>query len=94
MAALPQIPAIAETYPGFDVVAWTGVAAPAGTPKEAVDRLATEIRAILQGPEMRKRILDLGVEPGGITPAEFTQLITDNYIKFGKAIQAAGIKPE
>ena len=94
MSMLPQIPAIAETYAGFDVVAWTGFAAPAGTPREAVERLTSEIRAILNTPDFRKRIQDMGVEPGGISSAEFVQLIQDNYEKFGRAIQAAGIKPE
>lgn len=94
MPILPQVPAISETYPGFDVVAWTGVAAPAGTPKEAIDRLTDEIRGAIQSPEMRKRLTDLGVQPGGVSSTEFAQLIQDNYEKFGKAIQAAGIKPE
>jgi tripartite-type tricarboxylate transporter receptor subunit TctC len=94
MSVLPQVPAIDETYPGFDVSAWTGLAAPAGTPRDIHTRLTNEIRAIIQSPEMNKRIADLGVEPGGNTAAEFTQLISDNYEKFGRAIQAAGIKPE
>jgi tripartite-type tricarboxylate transporter receptor subunit TctC len=94
MSRLPQVPAISETYAGFDVVAWTGFAAPAGTPRQAVERLTSEIRAILNAPDFRKRVEDLGVEVGGITSAEFTQMIQENYEKFGRAIQAAGIKPE
>jgi len=94
MSLLPQVPTVAETYPGFDVVAWTGFAAPAGTPRAAVEKLAGEIRTILFSPEINKRLTEMGVEPGGETPAEFTKMIAENYEKFGRAVQAAGIKPE
>jgi tripartite-type tricarboxylate transporter receptor subunit TctC len=91
---LPDIPAIAETYPGFDVSAWTGFAAPAGVPSHIVERLAVEIRAIIQSPTIRTRFLEVGLVPGGETPAEFSKLIEDSYTTFGKVIQNAGIKPQ
>ncbi len=91
---LPEIPAIAETYPGFDVSAWTGFAAPAGVPSHAVERLATEIRAVVQSPTIRARFLEVGLVPGGETPAEFSKMIEDSYTTFGKVIQNAGIKPQ
>lgn len=94
MSTLPQIPAIAETYPGFDVSAWTGVAALAGTPKDVLDRLSQDIRASLNAPDLKKRIAELGVEPGGVSSAEFSQQIIDNYEKFGQVVKAAGIKQE
>lgn len=91
MSLLPQVPMIGETYPGFDVVAWTGFAAPAGTPRDVVEKLAGEIRAILLSADVKKRLLEMGVEPGGESPAEFAQMIAENYEKFGRAIKAAGI---
>jgi tripartite-type tricarboxylate transporter receptor subunit TctC len=94
MTLLPDVPTVAESYPGFDVQAWTGFAAPAGTPREPLERLTTEIRAILQSTEMRRRLVELGVEPGGVAPAAFARQIDDTYVTFGKVIQAAGIKPE
>jgi len=91
---LPDIPSIAETYPGFDVQAWTGFAAPAGAPSQAMERLAAEFRAVVQAPAMRTRFLDLGLVPGGETPAEFARMIEESYTTFGKVIQTAGIKPQ
>ena len=94
MAALPQVPTIAEYYPGFDVLVWTGFAAPQGTPKDVVARLTADLREVLQLAEVKKRIADLGVDPGGNSPAEFAQLISGDYEKWGKTIQAAGLKPQ
>lgn len=94
MAALPQLPAIAEYYPGFEVLVWTGFAAPLGTPKEAIAKLTAVLREVYQQPELRKRLAELGVDPGGNSPAEFAKFMSDEYEKWGKTIQAAGLKPQ
>ena len=94
MAALPQIPTIAEYYPGFEVLVWTGFAAPQGTPKEVVARLTADLREVLQLADVNKKIVELGVDPGGNSPAEFAQLINDDYERWGKTIKAAGLKPQ
>lgn len=94
MAVLPQVPAIAETYAGFELALWTGFAAPLGTPRPVFDRLNTEIRGALQSPEFGKRLADIGSESNFMSPAEFTRRIATDYDKFGRVIQAAGIKPE
>ncbi len=94
MAALPQVPAIAESYPGFEVTVWTSFAYPAGTPKTAVERLTADLRAAFQVPELRRRLAENGVNPGGNSPEELTQFINGEFEKWGKTIQAAGLKPE
>jgi tripartite-type tricarboxylate transporter receptor subunit TctC len=92
--ALPDIPAIAETVPGFSVAAWTGFAAPLGTPKAITDRLTKELRAVLNAPDIRKKISDLGVQPGGNSPEDFDAFVLSQYDMWGKTIQAAGFTPQ
>lgn len=94
MAALPNVPSFSEYYPGFEVVGWTGFAAPFGTPKEIVDKLATELIAVIRMPDVRKQIADTGVEPSGITPTEFAALIASDIQKWGPVAQKAGLKME
>jgi tripartite-type tricarboxylate transporter receptor subunit TctC len=94
LGALPNVPAIAEYLPGFEVLGWTGLAAPKGTPRNIVDKLATELRAVFQAPEMQKRLMDMGVEPGGNSPAEMTEFIASEYDKWGRITKDAGMKAE
>ena len=94
LAALPQVPTFNEAYAGFEVAAWVGLAAPLGVSKAATDRLTGDIRAVLQTAEVRKRLSDLGLVPGGIAPSEFAQLINDEVDRWGKVTQAAGIRAE
>lgn len=94
LTALPQVPTFNETYAGFEVAAWVGLAAPLGVSKATTDRLAGDIRAVLQTADVRRRLSDLGLVPGGIAPAEFAQLISDEVDRWGKVTQAAGIRPE
>lgn len=92
LAVLPQLPTLNETLPGFEVLAWTGFALPLGSPKEASDKLEQAIRNVFTITEVQKKISALGVEPGGNSPAEFSQFINAEYDKWGKLIQSAGIK--
>lgn len=91
-APLPNVPTVAESFPGFEVRFWTGFAAPPGTPKEIAEKLSSDIVAIMHTPEILKRITDTGVDPGGGTPAEFAQLISSDTEKWGKVVRAAGMK--
>lgn len=91
---LPQVPAIAESVPGFEVLVWTGFATPLGVPKNATDRLTVALREVMAVPEVAKRIAALGVEPGGNSPTEFQSFINSEYEKWGKIILEAGIKPQ
>lgn len=94
LAALPELPTIAEYAPGYNVLAWTGFAAPKGTPAEVVDKLATELRAVMNSPELQAKFAELGVEPGGNTPEEFTRFVAEQYDMWGQTIQTAGIEPQ
>jgi len=94
MSSLPNVPAIAETLPGFDIASWVGLGAPAGLPVAIQDRLSGELRAIMQSPEWKQLMVNNGVETGGGSPQDFARRIATDYEKFGKVIQTAGIKLE
>lgn len=91
--AIPQVPTIAESgLPGFEVVGWYGVLAPARTPHPIVARLHNEFVKILQTQDIRDRLLSEGAEPVGNTPAEFTAFIKTDIGRWAKVIKAAGAK--
>jgi len=93
IAAAPGLPTVAESgLPGFDVVAWFGFFAPAGTPLPVVERLAAETRAALADAELRKRLIDLGAEPLGSTPAEFGAYVNAEYLRWGSFTKESGIR--
>jgi len=89
----PDIPAVAETVPGYELTGWYGVGAPVGTPIPIVNRLRDEIRAVLEMPEVRKDLIARGFEPLGDTPAEFKKQLQADYDRMKTLIQEAGIKP-
>jgi tripartite-type tricarboxylate transporter receptor subunit TctC len=91
---LPDIPAIAETLPGYEASVWYGIAAPKGTPPEIVDKLNRAVNAALADPKVQTRMADLGGEPMPMTPPEFGKLVADETEKWSKVIRAAGIKAE
>jgi len=91
--ALPQVPTIAESgLPGFEVVGWYGVLAPAHTPPAIVARLNREFLKILHTPEMRDRLRGEGAEPVGNSPAEITAFLKTDIARWAKVIKAAGAK--
>ena len=95
LSSLPNLPTLAEQgLTGFDVSAWFGVFAPAKTPKAIIDRLSDETRKAVAAPDTRKRLLDLGAEPLGSTPEEFTAFVKAEYAKWGVVVKEAGIKAE
>jgi tripartite-type tricarboxylate transporter receptor subunit TctC len=92
---LPGVPAISESLPGFALAAWNGVLAPAGTPKEIVNRLNAELRAVLARPEMRERLNVIGLEVMGTgTPEDFGAFLQVELGKWAKWVKDAGIQPE
>jgi tripartite-type tricarboxylate transporter receptor subunit TctC len=93
-SALPDLPAVGEFVPGYEVAAWFGVGAPKGTPAEIVDKLNKEINAGLADSKMKARLADLGGTVLAGTPADFAKLIADETAKWAKVIKSAGIKPE
>lgn len=91
--ALPEIPTIAETgLPGYAVSGWYGLVAPRGTPKAAIDRLHAAVQAALLKPEIRERLLGIGVEAVQTTPAAFGKLIDGDIAKWEKVVQPLNIR--
>ena len=92
---LPDVPTFAEHgYPQVDTPGWQAMWAPAGTPRERIVRLNTEIVRILRLPDMRTRIEESGLRPIGSTPEEFVAFIERDYAFFEKAIRTAKIEPQ
>jgi tripartite-type tricarboxylate transporter receptor subunit TctC len=92
-ALAPGLPTMAESgFPGFEAVPWFGLLAPAGTPKDVLDKLHFETVKVLAMPEVRKKFDELGLEPVGNTPAEFTAIINKETPEWAKVIKDAGIK--
>lgn len=93
IAAAPELPTVAESgLPDFDVVAWFGLFAPAGTPKPIIDRLSAETRAALTAPEVRQLLVDLGAEPLGSTPETFAGYVKEEFERWGKLSKEADIR--
>jgi tripartite-type tricarboxylate transporter receptor subunit TctC len=94
-ALLPDLPAIAEFYPGYEVALWQGLFAPVGTPPAIVEQLRTEIRAILTGPEYGAKLSAAGSgEPLVTTPAEFAARIRSDHEAYGRVIREIGARVE
>lgn len=91
-SSLPDVPAIAEVLPGFDVVSWQAVFAPAGVPKPIVDRLAGEMIKAVKDPEISSKLAAQGIEPGGMTPAELAAFQKSEVEKWARVIKAGNIK--
>ena len=91
---LPELPAIAELYPGFNIVTWNGMLAPAGTPKEIIDGLAQEMIKTTRDPAVVEQLNKIGIDPLGNTPAEFAEFIRNEAPLWRDAVNAAGIKQE
>lgn len=92
-ALAPDLPTMAEAgFPGFEAVPWFGLIAPAGTPQDVLDKLHAETVKTLAMPEVRKKFDELGLEPIGNTPTEFTAIIARETTEWAKVIKNADIK--
>jgi tripartite-type tricarboxylate transporter receptor subunit TctC len=94
MAALPNIPTVAETVPGFGMAPWIGVIAPIQTPKDIIARLTQETLAVMRDADVIKTLEDQQVTPYSLEPAQFTDLIKKDLERWAHVIKTAGIKPE
>ena len=92
MEALPEVPPIAETLPGYEGSGWAGVGAPRGTPAEIIDMLNKNINAIISDPALKERFVALGAEPETMTPSQFGAMISNAAGKWAKVIAFANIK--
>jgi len=92
IAALPDLPPVSEAVPGYQTITWQGFLVPAGTPRDIVDRLHAELIKALKDPEFASRMRGMGLEIYGTTPAEFSQFIRDENVKWTKVIKATGAR--
>jgi tripartite-type tricarboxylate transporter receptor subunit TctC len=91
---LPDIPAIAESVPGYEAIQWYGVLAPAGTPREIVNKLQSEIARALVLPDVKERLSADGADPVGNRPEEFAAYIRAELAKWGKVVKDGGLQLE
>ena len=85
--ALPDVPTLAEAaLPGFNSISWIGLLAPAGTPKDIVDKVAADVREVLGADEVRNKLIELGALPHANTPAQFTQMIANDRKRYAQII--------
>ncbi|MBI2224530.1 MAG: tripartite tricarboxylate transporter substrate binding protein [Betaproteobacteria bacterium] len=89
--AAPDIPTVAESYPGFQVTVWQGFQAPAGTPRAIIDKLNANILKVMAMPDVRERLTNLGADPVSSTPEQFAQHIAREKQKWADVVKRAGI---
>ena len=89
---VPEIPAIAETVPGYEFIGWYSICAPAKTPQAIIDKLNAEIVKIVSSSEMRERFSDIGIDPGTSTPKELGNYLAAQMKKMREAIAISGAK--
>ena len=92
--AMPEVPAIAETYPGFTNTSWYGLLAPAGTPRPIIDKINAEMNRAAANPEFVKHIEGIGLEIASSTPQEMGELIRTELARWTKVIKSAGIRAD
>ncbi|MGQ0751447.1 MAG: Bug family tripartite tricarboxylate transporter substrate binding protein [Betaproteobacteria bacterium] len=89
--SMPDLPAISEMLPGYDVTQWYGILAPAGVPRDIVERLQREIARAIASPKVAQLFVNLGTQPVSNTPEEFASFIKAETDKWGKVIRSANI---
>jgi tripartite-type tricarboxylate transporter receptor subunit TctC len=94
MPQLPELPAIAETVPGFEMAPWVGIVAPVGTPQLIIDKLADAMTAVMGDPAIVKQFADQQLTGMCLPKEQFAELIKKDYDKWGKVTKEAGIKME
>jgi len=92
--AMPDVPAIAETVPGYEANGWAGMRAPKDTPSEIIHKLNDHINAGLANPGIKARYADLGLTPLVLSPSDFGKFVVNETHRWAKVIRAANIKPE
>jgi tripartite-type tricarboxylate transporter receptor subunit TctC len=93
LPSLPNVPTMAEAgVPGYEVVSWQAMFAPAGTPPAIVERLHAEVAKILKQPDVQERLAKLGVEPSGMPPQQFAAFQASEIAKWAKVVKAANVK--
>ena len=88
---VPDVPAVAETVPGFESVGFYGISAPKGTPPEIIELLNKAVNEALKDPKLVARLSEVGGIPKPMTPAEFGKLVADETEKWRKVVEFAGV---
>ena len=91
---MPDVPAIAEVLPGFDITAWFGIVGPAGMPKDVVDKLNAATTQVLKAPDMKERLATIGLTPMPMAPEPFKGFIATEIVKWTRLAREANIQPE
>jgi tripartite-type tricarboxylate transporter receptor subunit TctC len=95
LARLPDVPTTAEAgLPGYALASWFGLAAPAGTPAQAIERVNDQALKAIAAPDLREQMGKLGLEPGGSTPQQYATMIGEELARWRAVVKAAGIKLE
>ena len=95
VTALPDVPTLSESgLPGFNSISWIGLLAPSGTPKEVVEKISVDVRAVLVDVAVKRRLVDLGAVPAGDTPVQFGKLIDDDRKRYTRLINEKHITIE
>jgi tripartite-type tricarboxylate transporter receptor subunit TctC len=92
MSALPDVPTIAETLPGFSSSTWFAVVAPPKTPRAIVDKVSADIAAAIRSPDVARRFEELSAEPVGSNPDAAARFMREESLYWGSLIRAAGVK--
>jgi len=92
--ALPDVPAIAETAPGFEAVSWWGIVSTRGTPPDVVNILSRAIAKGINAPDTKAFLSNMGVEPAGTTPQEFGAFIKSEMTKWAKVVKESGARAD
>jgi tripartite-type tricarboxylate transporter receptor subunit TctC len=91
LPAAPDIPAVAETFPGFEFASWNGFLAPAGTPEPITSAIRNEVAALAKSPDISERLSKLGIVPGGLGKEQSEEVFRKDRASFAAAVKAAGI---
>ena len=91
--AAPDLPTVAESFPGFEFSSWNGFSVPAGTPEDIITALRNEVTAIAKSPEVQERLTKLGIVPGGLSQQETAAVFRHDRESFAASVKAAGIAP-
>jgi tripartite-type tricarboxylate transporter receptor subunit TctC len=92
--ALPDVPAIAETVPGYENIVWHSVLLPAKTPDHIVAKITTEVISIVKQPDVRERFASQGLDAVGSTPEQLSKLIKEETAMYGKLVKQIGLQPQ
>jgi tripartite-type tricarboxylate transporter receptor subunit TctC len=91
-AVAPEIPTMADSIPGFEATSWHGVFAPAGTPKPIVEKFAAEMKRILELPDVKDKLFEIGAVASPMTPEDFVRFIDGERAKWAEVVKASGAK--